>query len=285
MNPTRTPSPFKFCNLAPAMKRCLIVLLALMHFSFHGYAQRLDSKKTSGRYFEVGEKLEFSINYGWFKLGEAVAIHGERKNFMNGKDHYSVDLEAKTVGFLSFIKNVDAHFLSFLQTDSYKPTYSEKQVLEGKDEWDQTNYFNYKRMIADVNVYTNKKRPHRHWIVDLEENTFDILGTYMYLRNVEWLDMNVGDSIMLGTLYEKKVYNFGIEHGGYETIKWDGNTYNAYKIYVLFPISRTFPEEKAVMFWVIEKDGIRLPVKIEANMRIGKVTCDLEKYVLPDQYN
>lgn len=238
----------------------------------------------SKEYFKTGEKLEYSINYGWFKLGEAVALHGERKNFLNGNDHYSVDLKAKTVGFLSFIKNVEAHFLSFMQEDDFKPTYSEKQVQEGKDKWDQTNYFNYDSMTADVSVHTNKKNPYRHWIIDLQENTFDILGTYMYLRNMEWSQMELGDSLMLSTLYDRKIYDFGIENGGFEQVEWKGKKYKAYKLYMLFPISKTFPEEKLVIFWVIEKEGIRLPVMIEANMRIGKVTCELENYRLPKDY-
>ncbi|MFY0599040.1 MAG: DUF3108 domain-containing protein [Cyclobacteriaceae bacterium] len=265
-----------------SMRFVFFLFISFLILSISTFSQEKIEEK---RYFKSGEKLEFSINYGWFKLGEAVALHGERKHFLNGEDHYSVDLKAKTVGFLSFIKNVEAHFLSFMQKRNFKPTYSEKQVLEGKDKWDQTNYFNYDSMTADVSVHTNRKRPYRHWIIDLNDNTFDILGTYMYLRNVEWGEMNIGDSIMLSTLYDRKIYNFGIESGGFEKVNWQDEDYNAYKLYLLFPISKTFPEEKLVIFWVIEKDGVRLPVKIEANMRIGKVICELEDYSLPPNYN
>jgi hypothetical protein len=275
----------KVDNFDAAMIKNTIATLFFTFLCMYASGQTANATLSKERYFVSGEKLEFSINYGWFKLGEAVALHGERQNFMNGLDHYSVDVEAKTVGFLSFIKNVDAHFLSFLQKDSFKPTYSEKQVLEGKIRWDQTNYFNYDSMVADVSIHTNKNRPHRHHLVDLNENTYDILGTYMYLRNIEWKRMEIGDSLMLSTQYEKRVYDFGIENGGFETIEWEGDEYKAYKLYVLFPVSGTFPEEKAVIFWVIEKDGIRLPVLIEANMRIGRVTCKLEKYSVPKRYD
>lgn len=268
-------------SFAASMSRYYLTFFLVILTVTLGRAQMKNASRDSVTYFVSGERLEYSINYGWFKLGEAVALHGERQNFMNGLDHYSVDVKAKTVGFLSFIKNVEAHFLSFLQKDSFKPTYSEKQMLEGKDKWDQTNYFNYDSMIADVSVHTNKSRPYRHYIVDLHENTFDILGTYMYLRNVEWKNMDIGDSLMLSTQFEKRVYDFGIENAGFESIEWEGEEYRAYKLYVLFPISRTFPEEKAVVFWVIEKDGIRLPVLIEANMRFGRVTCKLENYSVP----
>lgn len=260
------------------MKICNFLILFFLSISFSSFAQEQFQEVGNERYFRSGEKLEYSINYGWFKLGEAAAVHGERNNFINGNDHYSVDLKAKTVGFLSFVKNVDAHFLSFMKKDNFKPTYSEKQVLEGKDRWNQTNYFNYDSMTVDISVNTNRPRPYRHWIVDVRKNTFDILGTYMYLRNVEWSKMRMGDSLMLSTLYERKVYDFGIENGGFEEIEWKGNTYKAYKLYLLFPISKTFPEEKLVIFWVIEKDGMRLPVRIEANMRIGKVRCELDGY-------
>jgi hypothetical protein len=263
----------------------LILFIPTLLISFLVFAQNKNTLLSTDKYFEIGEKLEFSINYGWFQLGKAEAIHGERKNFINGIDHYSVDLQAKTVGFLSFIKNVEAHFLSFLQTATYKPTYSEKQMLEGKEEWDQTNLFNYDSMTVDVSVTTSKKWKYRNWIVDMEDNTFDILGTYMYLRNVDWSQLQIGDSLMLSTLYEKKIYDFGIENGGFEKITWQDSEYKAYKLYILFPISKAFPEEKAVIFWVIEKDGVRLPVLVEANMRFGKVTCKLERYSLLGEYN
>ncbi|WP_258105769.1 DUF3108 domain-containing protein [Marinoscillum sp. MHG1-6] len=235
------------------------------------------------KYFRTGEKLEYSINYGWFRLGEAEAMVIDHRENQGGISQYSIELKARTVGFLSFIKNVEARYSSYLDTRTYKPVYSESQLLEGRDTWDQDNFFDYEKMIVDVRVRRNRAdKRFSQRDVPLKENTYDILGTYMYLRNIDWGQLDVGDSLMLSTLYQKKIYDFGVESAGYETVTFEGEDYKAYKLYVLFPISTTFPKEKAVIFWVINRDGVHLPVMIEANMRIGRVTCELKGVSYPD---
>jgi hypothetical protein len=261
------------------MKQLITFTLFFCIFILNSFAQQKNIAVTQKKYFAPGERLKYSINYGWFKLGEAEATLDEQSNSIKGKDHYSIDLRAQTVGFLSFIKSLQAHFHTYLLTSNYKPTHSENQITEGKETWDQTNFFDYTTKKVDINVHTNKP-PHfdRHYLVDLKDNTYDILGTYMYLRNVNWAQLNTGDSLMISTLYDSKVYDFGVESAGYEKMQFEGKTYNAYKLYILFPISKTFPEPHLVIFWVIERNGIHLPIMIEANMRIGRVICKLEDY-------
>lgn len=261
------------------MKKHSILTFASCFLAICSFAQQKHIPVSKRQYFAPGERLEYSINYGWFKLGEAVATLDEQQNSIKGKDHYSLDLKAETVGFLSFIKSLQAHFHTYLLTDNYKPAHSENQIIEGKEQSDQTNFFDYKTKKVDINIHTNKPPNFdQHHLVDLKENTYDILGTYMYLRNINWSNLNMGDSLMISTLYDSRVYDFGVESGGYEKMEFEGKTYNAYKLYILFPISKTFPEPHLVIFWVIERDGIHLPILIEANMRIGKVICKLESY-------
>lgn len=83
---------------------------------------------------------------------------------------------------------------------------------------------------------------------------------------------------MITTLEDHKMWDFGIEFAGKDKIDFQGKSYPAYKVIVLFPVTRTFTEEKAVMFWVIEKDGVKLPVRIEANMRVGRMICELTEF-------
>ncbi len=250
---------------------CFLVLCSM--------AQQKYIPVPEGKYFKPGERLELSINYGWFKLGEAVATLDEQRNAIKGKDHYSFDLKAETVGFLSFIKSLEAHFHSYLLTSNYKPTHSENKIIEGKERWDQRNFFDYKTNKVDINIHTNKPPNFdRHHVLDLKRDTYDILGTVMYLRNINWSKLNVGDSIMISTLYDSRIYDFGIESGGTEKMEFQGKTYNAHKLYILFPISKTFPEPHLVIFWLIDMKGVHLPILIEANMRIGRVLCKLEKY-------
>ena len=44
----------------------------------------------------------------------------------------------------------------------------------------------------------------------------------MFLRDLNWDSYQVGDSVMLSTLEDHKIWDFGVEFAGYETIGVSG---------------------------------------------------------------
>jgi len=237
------------------------------------------SQPKKGLDFPLGEQITFKISYGWFALGEATMSLADSLIVRGDQTFYHSYIDARTIGLFSWLGGVQNEYWGYVNTSNYKTIVSEKHLDERKGKFDQWNTFDYDKMQTYVKMmdYT-KEYPKKEVTVDLNDKSYDLHGTYMYLRSKLWSGFKPGESILLNTYWEDKLYDFGMEYGGKEKIKFDGQRVEVHKFYGLFPISRTFPKEKAVVVWVLEKDGMGIPLVIEADMKIGKVRCELKEY-------
>lgn len=232
--------------------------------------------------FVPGEKLSFELRYGWFTMGKAEITLDKNIKLINGENYYKTDISASTAGLMRLFDGIDDHFSGMVNVQNYKSITSEKHIRHKRGEWDQWNHFDYDEMKVDVKGKKWNKDKLEHWEVSLTEDTYDILGTYLYIRGIDWSKYQKGDSVMFKTFYEEELYDFGVEHGGTEMVRFNDTRYEAQKLYGLFPITKTFPKERSVTVWVINYDGINLPIQIEAQIKFGKVKVDLTGFSIGD---
>lgn len=231
--------------------------------------------------FPLGESVRFKIYYGWFALGEAYISVGDE--LVDGQ-YYDSQIGARTIGLFSWLAGIDNSYSGHVNIADYKTIESEKHLDERKGKYDQWNIFDYDKMVTKVKIKDHSKsNPDKTIQVDLTPDTYDLHGTYMFLRSKLWSGLKKGEAIHLKTYWEDKLYAFGMEYGGTERIKYDGDKYRTHKFYALFPVSRTFPKEKAVTFYLLEQDGMAIPLLIEADLKIGKVRCELQEYKVKDK--
>ncbi|REE02113.1 DUF3108 domain-containing protein [Marinoscillum furvescens] len=235
--------------------------------------------------FALGEEIRFKISYGWFALGEASMSLGDSLVEVDGQHYYQNTIQAGTVGLFSWLAGIENSYSGLVNVDNYKTIKSEKHINDRKGKEDQWNVFDYKRMDTDVKVVKQRDGDSKlkSFTVGLTADTYDLHGTYMYLRSKLWSGFEPGDSLLLKTYWVDKLYDFGMEYGGVDKIKFDGKKVITHKFYGLFPVSGTFPKEKAVEVWILERDGMGIPVRIEAEMKIGKVRCELKEYKVRGQ--
>lgn len=229
----------------------------------------------------LGETLQYRISYGgWFPLGSATATIDPSFSYDDSVAYFNANLRAKTAWYLSFVKNIDDLYTSKLRARDLKAISSEAYTTKGGEQWDQVNVFDYDSM--NVRIKGRSIKPEevedKEWNLPINDQTYDIMGSYLFFRDLDWDSFQEGDSVMISTLEDHKVWDFGIEFAGRDKMRFKGKEYLAYKVIVLFPITSTFTEEKAVLFWVIEKDKVKLPVRIEANMRVGKMRVELVEF-------
>lgn len=224
--------------------------------------------------FAIGEKLEFKVKYGWFTIGKAsVTIPQEVVH--NEIPSYKVNVVGETAGMLNFFSNTTDVFDATISKYELKPFVASQNFQEGRKRDIQTNYFDYetgKVKVQKVNHKENKPQEPKYY--DLEPDAFDMLSSYLYLRSIDFSSLNLQDSVMIKVFFGKKHYDFGLEYGGTESIKSRIGKVKAHKFYILFPVSSTFPEEKSVIVWTT-MDENQLPLRVQAQLKFGKVTCDL----------
>lgn len=230
--------------------------------------------------FPLAEHIRFKVNYGWFSLGEASMTIGDSLVIRGGEQYYHNSIEAKTVGMFSWLAGVQNTYWGLVNTKNYKTIYAETHLDERKGKYDQWNTFDYQKMKTHVKMVNHTKGTKKELDVKLTDKAYDLHGTYMFLRSELWRGYHVSDSIMLSTYWEDKLYDFGMEYGGMEKIKFNGEKVTTHKFYGLFPVSTTFPKEKGVVVWIMEREGMGIPILIEAELKIGKVRCELKDYMV-----
>ncbi|MFY0605244.1 MAG: DUF3108 domain-containing protein [Cyclobacteriaceae bacterium] len=254
--------------------RKIIGVVLLIFFTLDGFSQ--SSVKTD---FPLGEEIRFKIYYGWFALGEASLSLGSETIKKDNEEYYQSRIEAKTIGLFSWLAGLNNLYLGHVNVKDYKTVLSEKHLDERKGKFDQWNVFDYERMQTDVKIMNYRRdNPKKEVIVNLNDSTYDLHGTYLFLRSKLWSGFEEGEKLMLNTYWVDKLYDFGMEYGGTERIRFNGKKVTTHKFYGLFPVSTTFPKEKAVVVWVLERNGMGIPLAIEADLKVGKVRCELKEY-------
>jgi hypothetical protein len=232
---------------------------------------------SSERPFRIGEKLEFRISYGWFTIGRAYVDIPKDTLYANSSSYY-VNVVGKTAGLLGFFNNTEDTFDAIFNKTTLKPYIASQNFQEGKKRDVQTNTFSYDEgevVVEKVNY--EKDIVYEPAVFDLEDEAFDILSSYLYLRSIDFSSLSREDSVMVKVFFGKKHWDFGIEYGGVEKVKTSIGKIDTHKFYILFPVTSTFPEAKSVIVWTT-MDENQLPLKIKAKLRFGQVSCELENF-------
>lgn len=254
------------------LRNLIFFLLAAAYFQSN--AAFLPPIDSANRPFGIEEELYYKIHFGWFTIGKGwVRVKNDYD-----PEVYKVEAEGRTVGLLGIFANLEDEFSARIQNGSLKPIEAERRIKDGRYWRNQRNKFDYRedsvhidiRDFRDTSKNINRK-------VAIDHATLDILSSYLYLRSIDWSTKQVEDSVMIGTFYGKKTYDFGVEYAGKERIKFEGNRINTHKLYVLFPNSTVFPEDRPVTVWVTDDEN-QLPLKILARLGIGKATVELYRY-------
>lgn len=230
----------------------------------------------------LGEKLAYKIQYGWFTIGRGeVWVDNEfhypedRQYLSSDQKHLKVCSSGRTVGLMGALANLDSHFEALVDPKTCNSIYSSRYIKFGKDVDSRFNKFWYSPDSLYYDTYVQHRNSQREGAFSLAEGSiFDALSSYIYLRNVPLKQMSRGDSLLITTFWSNDTYQFGLEYIKKETIKLNGKKINAYKLYLLFPKSGTFPEEKQSYAW-ISTDGRNIPLKVLAKMSYGTFKCEL----------
>ena len=127
-----------------------------------------------------GEKLQYKIKYGWFKIGEAVVEIDPEFEMLEGKPHYYVHFNLKTAGWAKFFSSVNVAFETYIDAVSFRPHHAYRGLSTSKKVNNQHDKFSYTDSVY-VETYREDKDETRVTTYPLEGPAFtDALGTYLY---------------------------------------------------------------------------------------------------------
>lgn len=255
-----------------------MILLILLFSFFNTNGQVVVNDEPASYNFKKGEHLEFKLSYGWFTVGKASVDIDNQFHKYDNRQCYKVDAKGQTAGLLGVFTHVDDRWGAYITKENLKPLHAYRDIEEGKFQRIEKTFFDHEQGKVEVVRYNptkDERKPGK--VFDISNDVYDLMSSYLFLRNTDYTRYAKGDTIFVNTFYEEKLYNFKLLYGGVELIDTEVGKLRAHKAHLLMEPNKVFPNEKGIIAW-ISADANHLPLRIEAEMFFGKAYCELTSY-------
>jgi len=216
--------------------------------------------------FRVGEKLVFSIEYGFVTAGEAtMSVVGI--DTIQGHPTYLLRTRAQTNEIFSAIYKIDDMVESHLDIDEFYSRQFKKKLKEGSYEKDLEIIFDQDKMQA---------RYAEGDTLPTLPRTQDVLSAFFFLRTE---DFKLGASFSFPCHDNKKNYPLEIKVLRKERIVVPAGKFECF---VIEPKMKTggLTRREAKMFIWVTADEKKMPVLMETRLKIGSIAAKLMDYTL-----
>ena len=228
--------------------------------------------------FTRGEFIQFKMTYGIFTVGRGSVNIQPRYYRINNRDCFKIDVHGKTVGVMDWIADVDDLYGAYIDTAAIVPHQFYRFVRQGKykkDEWTNFDHLNKKIEVKTLDNKMGKLKDPKYY--EAPAQVRDMVGGFLYLRNMDLSNVKIGDTISVKGFYEDEFYDLKIIYKGKETISVKAGEIRTIVFKPVMPKNKVFDGENSVTAWFSD-DKNRIPVKISTDMFIGRAGVELTGY-------
>jgi|GEM_PF-1177205 len=219
--------------------------------------------------FKAGEVLEFDVGWSsYVTAGTATVSVKEKKPSYNSVAYYIV-AEGRPTSLLSKLYTLYYKADTLIDVYNLLPQRGSLYVEEGKRRRMKTTMFDHGRLEAKYEVQTATKVERT---IKLPKMTQDALSALYVLRCIP---VKTGDKFNMPVTDAGDVYQVQMQVGALERVATPLGTMNAYKIVPVITGSKT-AAPRGLAVWISD-DARRLPLKIEAQLAVGRFVVSLRK--------
>lgn len=250
------------------MKNVFLIVLFLSTVSFD--SQSNSPLKEDA--YDVGEWFQFKITYGLINAGMAELSVSEATR--NNKKVFHAKGRGYTTGVTKFFFKVEDDYQSFIDKQTGVPYQFIRKIDEGGYTKDQEGFFNHANNTVFVKDYKRKTEK----TFQVPDKTQDILSTFYYLRNHPNVDkLKVGESIDIDMFFDEEITKFKLKFIGRQDLKTKFGVVPTMIFRPYVQAGRVFKEQESLTVWISDDDN-KLPIRIKAELAVGSLKADLEKF-------
>jgi hypothetical protein len=216
--------------------------------------------------FHAGERLEFSIDYGFINAGHAT-MGVEPLRTIAGVRCLELWTDARSNAFFSTIYKVWDRSQSFLEPEEFVSWRYEKHQREGSYRNDQLIKFDRRENFARYDDGVE---------VSLPRFVQDELAAFYYFRT---LQMEVGQKVLIDSHANRKNYALEVRVLRVETVEVPAGEYECIVIEPMIREGGIFSAKGRLTIW-LTNDSRRMPVRMSTKIAVGSVTASLTDYRL-----
>jgi hypothetical protein len=261
-----------------------VVLSVLLFVFLSSFVVEDKYRSIHNDFFKKGEHIEYLVHYGFINAGTATVDVSSQNYILNNRICYRVDVSGKSIGAAGAIVSVNDVWRSYVDTAAFVTHRFYRKLEEGNYRREEMTDFNplTNSAIMKYEEYgtkdpANKPRTRKTINVKTPNYVQDMVSGYYFIRTVDLNKLKEGDLFTVPGILEDKMYNMQIRYKGKEIVKTKFGKIHAHRLIPIMPGNETFKGESSIRFWVSD-DKNRVPVRIEADMFIGKVVIEIQDY-------
>lgn len=259
------------------MNRVLITALLLLS-SFSIFSQILEDSAYAyipRPTFNRGEFLEYKATFGIFNVGKGTFQIQPTLHKVKNRICYKLDAYGKTSGLVDWLAGVDDHWGAYVDTTSLVTHIAYRTIVEGRYKKNEVVYFDFEEDSIRVKDFNFEKSTYNELTsYTTERLTREMMSGFLYLRTVDFNQLNKGDTVEIYSFLEDTFYDFKIVMWGREELKTKAGKFKSVKFIPVMPDNTVFEGEDAILAWFSDDEN-KIPLKVEAKMFIGHAGIEL----------
>ena len=228
--------------------------------------------------FQRGEYLEYKATFGIFTVGKGTFQIQPTLHKVKNRICYKLDSYGKTSGFVDWLAGVDDHWGAYVDTSSLVTHIAYRTIVEGKYRKNEVVYFDFEDDSIRVKDFDFERSTYNELEpFDMPRLTREFMSGFLYLRTIDFNELNKGDTVEIYSFLEDTFYDFKIVMWGREVLKTKAGKFKSIKFIPVMPDNNTFEEGNSIIAWFSDDEN-KIPLKVSAKMFIGHAGIELIKY-------
>ena len=227
--------------------------------------------------FQEGEIVRYQAYYnlGFIWLNAGFVEFEVNSATYQERQVYHLDCYGASHKSYDWIFKVRDRLQTYLDKESLEPLWFYRDNFEGGYEVHNEYTFNHEENLVYSNT-ENSDRPFSQDTVKIPPCTFDVLSFVYYCRNLDFSNLEIGDTIPLRSILDNEIFTLYIRYLGKDEVKTKlGEKYRCIKFSALLIEGTIFKGGEDMYVWVTDDDN-RIPVLVEAKILIGSVKAYLD---------
>jgi len=223
--------------------------------------------------YKVGEKIEYSIHYGFITGGTASLELTQEE--LDGKEVWHSYFVARTTGMVDAVYRVLDIYESFIDPSTELPVKSVRNIREGR-------YKKYNVVMFDHSTRNDSAilTSDLTGIHIAQKGIHDILSCFYFFRNrilPSRYNFKEGEITTIMTWFCDELYPIRLKYIGSEDVRTKAGKIRCLKFNPVTEAGRLFKTEEDVSFW-FSADKNFLPVKVRFDIFVGAFSVEMTSY-------
>jgi len=241
----------------------------------------INSKECVGQKesFQAGESLTYKVFYNagpmWIGAGEVYFKLNEHEK--EGQEVLHAVTEAVSYKSFDWFFKVRDKIETYMDASTLQSYKFSRDVYEGGYEFYRS--YDWDRESNVITSFEDRKngKTNTEIITDVDPCATDLLSVFYWARTIDFDQYEPGDKIPVSLAADDKVYDLYIRYEGKEEYKTKLGTFSCMKVKPLLVEGKIFRSGEGMTIWFTDDDN-RIPVRIESQLLVGRITCDLKAY-------